>query len=47
MVKRDVSSTPTPTTDSSTPTDINIYNHYVEILKGRKIPISYFSIYAS
>ena len=27
--------TPTPTTDSSTPTDINIYNCYVDILRGR------------
>ena len=35
MDKRDVSSTSTPTTDSSTPTDINIYNHYVDILRGR------------
>ena len=35
MDKRDVSSTPTPTTDSSTPTDINIYNRYVDILRGR------------
>ena len=31
--KHDVSST--PTSDNSTPTDINIYNNYLEILRGR------------
>ena len=30
-----MSSTPTLITDSSTPTDINIYTRYVEILRGR------------
>ena len=30
-----MSSTPTPTTDSYTPTAINIYNRYVDILRGR------------
>ena len=33
--KHIVSATPTPTTDAYTPTDINIYNRYVDILRGR------------